>query len=353
MENHTQMLQIKQCIVHRIDPRQLNAPMLSSAPILLSTETNRFLRNLINVNQGHKYAQNAIFIKTEEGINPLQNTANELLSNSTMFVPHSQEIARQLFGAMQYDMRITPGDLIICTYDEGEEKHWLALMKIAPQEGYMAELQSGDNQLHIAFRRIGQIVLTGEAQKSAFIADINTRKSLGYDLRVLDLQTTGYGMRRQVASYFVHDFLHCEVGLNRREKTSAFILGSYEWLIKKQSEWPQKDLERFRERVLQVVQNNLIDLSEFAEGVIIDPSERDEYLEYMLKQQRLDELTFEPDPSARDQLTRFTEIVADDGIRIRVPTRILEKGEIIQISAQDAIGQHTITIRTNNVQIKK
>jgi len=337
---------IEKMIIHKVDHRNYDAPQLSDLESPISEEVASFLRQHIVSNREHKYARTATFIDTPAGQSVFKNMCDELLGDLDQFTPQSRSIANHLFQTVAEDRRISPSDLVICTFSERDENaRWLAMLKLDPEDGFVGEREIVDGLVRIVLRRIPDVLPTGELQKCAFILPQSLREIQEYDLKVLDQQAARYGARRLVASFFIKDFLQCKVGLNRKDRTITFVRESHQWVKKKMVRWPQEDIERFKRRTTDFIKDDVVDLTSFAQAVIPKPDERDEYLKHMLDQ-GLEELTFEPDPEERHQWTKYTCFEGDDGLRVRIEANAIGPGKTLNYEREKATNTWTVTIRT-------
>jgi hypothetical protein len=274
----------------------------------------------------------------------LKDICEDLSANPDHFIAQSKIIAIHLFNQIKRTKRISPGDLIICTFSEsGNESKWLALLKLDPEDGFVGEREEVDGQIRIVLRRVIDVLPTGELQKCAFIVPNDMRESLGYDLNVLDQQSSRYAAKRLVASFFISDFLQCKVGLNQGDKTRNFVYLSRDWVDKK--DWPAEDKERFLNYVSDVINNNIVDTTSVAQAVIASREEQDEYVEY-IKENGLEELTFEPDPEERRKLMQYSWFEGDYDLRIKIKKDAIGPGKTLEYRKDESTNQWIITIRT-------
>jgi hypothetical protein len=276
------------------------------------------------------------------------------LADTDHFVAQSQQIANHLFATV--DGRMSESDLLICSFvdngnsqqsaDNDNPARWAAILKMEPADGFVGEREEEDGLVRYVLRRVPDVLPTGELQKSALVASLTTREQLEYDLKVLDQQAARHGGHRLVASFFIKDFLKCKVGLNRKDKTKTFIVGSYEWVAQKETTWPEEDVERFKRRTISAARDNVVDLPEFAETVISDAEEQEEYLEYLIEREGLEELEFSPDPEERRRLTKYAYYEGDNGLQIRIESDAVGPDKTMQVGERDETGMRTITIRT-------
>lgn len=335
---------IHKMIVHKTDHIVYDEPQLSDMESPIPEEVSSFLRQHIIFNREHKYTRTAQFLDAPDAELILKDICDELLSNTDNFILQSKIIATHLFNNIKKNKRISPGDLIICTFSEiGNDSKWLALLKLDPEDGFVGEREEVNGQIRIVLRRVKDVLPTGELQKCAFIVPNNMRESLGYDLKVLDQQSSRYAARQLVASFFINDFLQCKVGLNQADKTINFVYLSRDWVNKK--DWPAEDKERFKNYVSEVINNNIVDTASVAQAVIASQEDQDDYVEY-IKENGLDELAFEPDPEERRKLIQYVWFEGDYGLTIKIKKDAIGPGNTLEYRKDESTNQWLITIRT-------
>jgi hypothetical protein len=351
MSNNQPEIHIGQMIVHQIDQIKYDRPLLSDLQSPLSPEVRSFLRQHINNNRIHRYTRSAVFENASDGQTSFKDVCVELLTISDQFVHKSQYIANHLFSVMQRNRNISPGDLVICTFSEDTDNDpsssWLALLKLDPTDGFIGERKTDpDGGTYIELQRVPEILPTGELQKCAFIVPPDLREQTGYDLQVLDQQAVKYGRNRLVASFFIKNFLQCRVNLNQSDQTKYFIYGSHQWVNKKLTSWEPEDIDRFKDRITTSVQDNIVDLTDFAEEVVNKPEEQEEYLDYM-RGQGLTDLTFEPDTSERKRLTQYLKFEGDNGLQVRIRADAVGPDQMLVYDYDEVTNQWIITIRSS------
>lgn len=222
---------IHKMIVHKTDHLAYDEPQLSDIESPIPDEVSSFIRQHIILNREHKYTRTAQFLDVPEAEFSMKERCDDLLSNPDHFIRQSREIATHLFNNIKQNRRISPGDLIICTFSEiGNDFEWLALLKLDPEDGFVGYREEVNGQIRTVLRRVEDVLPTGELQKCAFIAPISMRESLEYDLKVLDQQSSRFAAKQLVASFFISDFLQCKVGLNQADKTAKFVYLSRDWI---------------------------------------------------------------------------------------------------------------------------
>jgi hypothetical protein len=337
-------IKIHRLIVHKVDRRTADEPQLSDLDAPMTEEVERFIRTHISGSLEHRHTRTAGFSDLDAGPASMSALSRALLSSDAQFIPKSREIAQRLFDTM--DRRVSPGDLAICTFSmPDEEAIWLALLKMDPQDGFVGELEAVNGNLRYVLRSVPDVLPRTNLQKCAFIAPEARSEHLGYDLKVLDQQAVKYGLYQLVASFFLTDFLQCRIDLNAGDKTKLFVYGSKRWLQQKLDQWPRAEIERFREFVTDTVQGPTIDVAGFAQRAVSAQDEQIAYLDYM-KQQGLDDFSFDSDPQQSDKLAAYTYFEGSRGLRVRIETDALAVPQFFNADLDPVTNEWVVTIRT-------
>jgi hypothetical protein len=338
-------LYIDKMIIHKVDHRSYDAPQLADLDSPVDdVEVLSFLRQHIVRNMMHKHARTAAFLPNEEDV-CLRDMCDRLLEDREQFVPQSQAIARHLFSTM--DNRVSPGDLVLCTFaDRGEDAPtWLALLKMDPEDGFVGMRESVDGKVRVVLRRVHNVLPRGELQKCAFILPPDLRASRGFDLRVLDQQIDHQGAARLVASFFSTRFLQCDVQYAPQDSTRAYYFRTQEWL-QTRDHWPKMDVQRAQRQVKSSLKRERVDATAVAQQIAPGPEEQDQYLGY-LQARGVKELVFEPDPGETQRLLRYTEFEGDFGLRVRIESGAVGEGRTLWWTHDPANGDVLVTIRTS------
>lgn len=344
---NTEQLRIDKMIIHKVDHWKYDSPQLADLESPVSEEIASFLRHHIADSFEHRFTRTAIFNNPQISDYDFQDACNSIANDPNEFISISRSISCHLFNTIDGDKRISPSDLIICTFTQGDHSSkWLAILKMNPVDGFVSERETVKKLVRYVLRRVPDVLPTGVLQKCAFILPQEMRRDFGYDLKVLDQQVARFGVRRKVASFFVKDFLQCKVELNKKDKTKSFISGSSEWIKLKEDGWHEADVKRFQDRVYTTIKENIVDLSEFAQAVIAKPEDQDEYLQYMRETVGLEELTFDPDPEERRRLTEYTWFEGDDELLIRIKTDAIGPDKTLNPGEPGADQLRTIIIKT-------
>ena len=344
---NTDNVTVQRMIVHKVDHKKYDAPLLSDLESPIEDEVRSFLRQHIALNQEHKRVRTARFLEPSDGAETVCTLCDDIFADASHFVQRSRQIATHLFQSMTGDGRISPGDLVICTFSEGEDQNlqWLAILKMDLNDGFVGERRGEKGQKRVILRRVPDVLPTGGLQKCAFILPSVLRKK--YDLLVLDQQTGRHGAKKPVASFFLKKFMKCEVGFERKEGTQVFVLQSQAWVTQKKDTWPTEDIALFKERTIEAVRANIIDVVAFAHEMIQDPDEQEEYLTHV-RQKGLRELTFEPDPEERNRWTRYTWFKGDDDLQVKIRSEAVGEDRTLDWVLDKTTNTYVVTIRTAN-----
>jgi nucleoid-associated protein YejK len=339
-------------IIHKIDHVHFTEPVLSDLPSPISEEVDLYLRDEIFFNREHEFSRSGVFTNGTDGKPNLKRLCSDLLKSQEQFVPQSQGIARHLFQVIHGDRRVSPGDLVICAFSEGDDKaKWLALLKMDPQDSFVTEEERVGQNRRLVLKRVRDVMPIGELQKCAFILPESLRDKRR-DLIVLDQQQARYGARRLVASFFSKDFLQCRVGLNEREMMQAFMDASYDWIGRKRDVWPDEEIEAFKDALESLRGKRMIRVVAFAHAAIEDPAEQDDYLEKLLqylRAEKLQDMVFVPAPSLAKG-KQVLQIEGDDALTLRINKDAVGQGKTLYYERDQASNNWVITIKTINLR---
>ena len=334
-------IEIEHLIIHKVDHEKHDQPRFSDRETPTDPEVERFLLGHISDNRDHQNTRTAKFYPSSNGARAVKKVVDAILTDPSDFINQTKIIAKRLYDSL--DGRTSPCDLVICTFLEGaSQDRWLTILKMDPEDGFVAErLQDDEGAYYVKLTRVDD-VLPSELQKCAFILPAEQREARDYHLKVLDQQIGRSQRRRPVASFFTEKFLRCNVHLNASDRTYRFYDGGEKFLDGKREEWSPADQERFEERLRATVQDEVIDVHNFAEAVIPDEEEREEYLQ-TLEETGLEDRVFEPDQEVGRSVTQYKKFEGDDGLRVRIPSDY-EGTEKFNVEKQG--DTHVITIQT-------
>lgn len=343
-------IQLEKVIIHKVDHVNYDKVLLSDMESPISDEAGSFLRKHILNNYEHRFTRSAVFQEALQGKVCLRAMCETLAVDPEQFVSKSREIAQHLFAAIESSKNkkiISPGDLVVCTFHEEKapDSTWVALLKMDPEDGFIGERVEMDGKVQTVLKRVKEVIPTGELQKCAFILP-NGQQNEHLHLRVLDQQAARYGIKRLVASFFLLDFLQCQVKINPSDQTRVFIYVSNEWLKRKEGFWKEEDINRFTEVNLATVQNEQVDLADFARQVIPTVEEQEDYIDFMV-QHGITDLTFCPDPDTREKWTRYAWYEGENGLLVRIDPDAVGPGKTLTEKCDPHTHLHTILLTTS------
>ncbi len=346
---------IKQVIVHKVDHHKSNRPQLSDLKTPVPKEVATFLKRHIVSSREHKYTNIANFVngnENQEKQPSLKKIIDKLLLDSNQFVDQSKVIAKRLFNVVKNNKKISPSELVICSFSEsGASDIQLALLKMDPEDGFIGSREKIKNKLRFVMRRIPEMLPTGGLQKCAFILPERLREIKEYDLKVLDMQQKRYGIQKFAASFFTESFLQCEFPPPSEVQTDIFLDESKKWVDRKKEKWSEEDLENFNERLKQHLMKETVDVDIFSQKAIKEPEEQEEYVE-ALKESGLESLTFTAAPKVREQMAKYIWFEGADGLKVRIrpddvgDPNVVGEGKMLEQVEDEVTNNWIITIRT-------
>jgi hypothetical protein len=333
-------------IVHKVDHKKYDQPQLADFESPLTAEVESFLRGHITTNRQHKFSRSGRFVEHPVAAPSFQGMSEIMLADPTQFVAQSRQMASRLFDVVKDDQRISTSDLVICSFMEGEPpRRWLALFKMDPEDGFVSERELVPGGVRYILRRVPDVLPAVELQKCAFILPQTRAEELGYDLRVLDQQAARYGASRLVASFFIKNYLECEVNLNARDRTLTFVNESSRWIDRQEGIWEKDEIDRFKRLAFEFLEADTLDVTAFSNSAIAQPDDQDDYLEWVVER-GLDELAFEPDLEIRVKYTEYIWFLGDYGLKVRISPEGIEDGGILTIDRDEHLNLYRITINT-------
>lgn len=340
-------LHIHDLIVHKVDHKKRSSPQLAGRRTPTNAEVESFLKRHIENNIGNKNTRTARFTPSEGADVVLRDVCYELLQGEGQFVASSQQIASHLFRTVKDDKRISPSELVICTYSNAVgngaagPRH-LALLKMDPSEGFTTKEEEVEGVVRYVLEQVPEVLPITDLQKCAFVLPKQDEKT--HDLHVLDQQISTFRQGKAAASFFTRDFLQCEVNYNAADRTRIYHRSSLDYAARKEEEgaWSTSQSELFRERINDSLRDDRVDLEALTNRSIEDEGERREYLQDM-EDRGLDPV-LEPDPNVSERVTKHRTFVGDDDLKLRIGADAYEKR--VSVEEDEVTGIKTVTIKT-------
>jgi len=339
---------IHDLIVHKVNHKQHDEPQLADLETPTNNEVDTFLARHIRNNQLNKNTRTARFEGVEDGADSLRKMCDDLLNNPEYFVKHSRDIASHLFNVIKNDKRISPSDLVLCTYTptDSDERH-LTILKMDPQDGFTAQEVEENGQRLYELERVPEVLPRTDLQKCAFVLPPSKRNGQGdsFDLKVLDQQINTRRGRRAAATFFTSGFLQCTVNFNLDDKNSIWYEASYDYADKAEDrgEMTSEEASRFKGRVNDYMHDDEIQVTEFAERTIDDEEEREQY-HRALAERGLEDTVFGVSEKVRGQVANQRTFVGDNGLKVEIDRE--HYNSMVETEEDEETGEVVVTIRT-------
>jgi 37-kD nucleoid-associated bacterial protein len=220
-------IEIKELIVHAVNPRQPEGFFLSERCIplntgeMLSNKLTEYFCAHIKKSLGDAATKAARFKALSENTpQEVSNLCQAVIREELDIVSASRNLAENLKIIIENDGRISPGNLIMCLYqaENYPDQRYIALMKMDPSDVFRQKIVTDEKGQFVTFEIEDSVMPTTQErlQKCAFIR----AQAKDYDMMLLDRQA-----QKNVAQFFTRDFLQAEFALDDRERTSKFYRG--------------------------------------------------------------------------------------------------------------------------------
>ena len=154
---------------------------------------------------------------------PVPGLSADLLSGQRDLVPASQEMAKHLFECQS---GVNSAGLLVVGLGVVGSDSALILMKLQREEGVRVRQESLDGNMTFNIEHVQNLLLTDQTRvfkAGLFVASNNADELL--DGLVSDNQR-GYSPRTEIASFFLRDFLGCQLRESADVKTKEFFESS-------------------------------------------------------------------------------------------------------------------------------
>ncbi|HID61543.1 MAG TPA: nucleoid-associated protein [Anaerolineae bacterium] len=321
-------IHIDELVVHILDHRSGNQPILSETPCPLAGReqlTTYFTAHIEN-SLADPSARAARFVSLDPAATA--GLCQALLEGRLDLVTGSRELATRLFGVMKGNPRISPGDLAVCFYraETHPNARYLGLLKLDPSTVFRHKTERDtQGRLFVNFELQPDALPTTreKLQKCAFIRPLEPR--LEYDMILLDRQARER-VARPVAEFFAKGFLGCEWALDNRERTDRLYKGLLSACNRLRPQLSPAEEERLRRQVEAAISSRAINLDHWLAAVPLEEEQRqvvDETLTAVLPDRE-----FELDTEYAEKLVQKRRFRGDWGLRVEV--RGDKYGEVIK-----------------------
>lgn len=347
---------IHRLIVHKVDHKKYDAPVLADLETEVDDKIASFIRQHIRRNRQHKNVSTARYKSGRpHDTETVQKLGDNILSDPNLFVYNTQSIAQRLFAA-QRRKNTSPGELVLCLYSDIQlgQGSGLAIMKMDPESGFVGRTQKVGEHVRIALEQVEDVLPSGELQKCAFVLPLSLRGEAGCDLLVLDQQSQDTGGNRQVATFFIDEFLFAERDLSSDDLTRGFLRHVDSWSQSqlRTGHWTSEQSDQFRLSAVDAVQTQkLLDIPAFATENLNDAELEKTFVEELSSKLstigRVTNLVFPPSQQIRNQLQKSRTYKGDFGLKVILPSNLNVGSDLIKQEYDPATNTFVITIRTS------
>ena len=161
---------------------------------------------------------------------------------------------------------------------------------------------------------------------------------------ILDNQIVHLHDTAGVANFFCRTFLECELWQSNKDKTKLFRSLTSKWIKQNYELLAPAQADVIGNTARNAILSESVNVREFANVTITDETLRSQFLQY-LRDNRLEDVTFNPDHEYAERATRKKKFKADGGIVVSGDAD--EFDEIVSVNNErDAQQRVTITIKT-------
>lgn len=316
-----QNVQVDEVILHILDSRQ-NQLQLSEIPIPRGQGDARifdYFRSRIEDSAGDSGARPAQF---RDLTGASASLCRGMLDGTLTLVRGSQELATKLFGILQKNRSIAPGNLAVCRYQatgDGTTESCLALLKIDPTEALrpvVTQDQAGRQLVTLDIETDVFPTLGERLQKCALVRQLDPRPE-DFDLLLVDRQKrTAEGP--EVARFFTEDFLEAELAFDSRRSTERFYRGLILAQNLVRSELSDRQQGRLERLIQGVLSQERVDVDGWLDQVGL-PKKAMETLREQLAPDQLPTREFEIDRDYADTVVQWRRFRGDHDLKLEVP----------------------------------
>ena len=308
-------IHLDQLIVHILDPKRPDGPVLSECTIPLEGNQRLIDYFVTHIQNSLKdsAAKAACFVAMEK--EAVSGICKALLDGHLDLVEGSRRLAQQLHGIIKSDKRIKACDLAVCFY-QAENQHsvsrYLALLKIDPSEVFRhkTEYDPQGNQ-YVNFEIETEVMPTTRErlQKCAFVQQLEPR-SPDYDMMLLDRQTR----EKEVAKFFIKDFLGAKLALDTQQRTSLLYKSLISAYSQIRPELQPHEAESLRQAIDVAITSACINIDSWLQALPLSEVHKEQIDQVV--SQKLPDREFEIDKTYAQKLIRKRRFQGDHGLRV-------------------------------------
>lgn len=329
-------IEIKKAILHILN-NQEEFIKESDYTLEIDDKVKKFLKEHILKSLHDDKTRAAKFINES---NSVKKNCNNIFNNADNFVKNSKEIARKLFSSMS-NKTISPADLIITSFESNGEAY-LALLKMDYNEIYkheVEETEDGKVKTKLVVDESSSLPnLNQKLQKSAFIQPENN--DTDYDIVLLDKQTNSKSASKDIAQFFLKNFLNAKLEKDDQHKTRVFKNSTIDFVNENYDDSKEReDIISYMYSTLE--QKSEINIRDFSD--IFDEEIRDDYIDHLMSDD-IGDYEFKPDEETVNN--KKVVIKTKEDIKIRLDKVLYDEERYIKIQEKDD-GNYEINIKTD------
>ena len=289
---NAQGLRIENAILHIVDHRKGDQPVLSDAGLLLADGTLvEYLLAQIRHALEDTETTDARFMDENHAV---AVAARRILADPASFIDDSKFLAQALWNATGTNKSISPGSLIVSRFwAENHREPFLAMLKIDPTNVFLQTVSRSGEHVIVGLRLVDDALPAADVrlQKAVLIAPQGYAK---YDMLLLDRLVS-----KPAAEFFAKKFLNVKPIPTSWERAKR--LHYVYTVIKNRFDQPGEPSTTKAERDIldsvmdQALQGKRVDVVEMVAGLNVSEPVRERLLSGF--KEELDTLAFEVDPA--------------------------------------------------------
>jgi 37-kD nucleoid-associated bacterial protein. len=310
---------VDQVIIHELTKRETAPPappglIMSEVPSALDADLRGyFARRIVDASRSGSFP---VVVDGSLGSPVPDLVFTQLTDPDADFVAISRDIVQHLFDS-QRRVSSSPGLLVVVagTVDTGP---CAALLKLQKQEGVRLERIGAAGQQTFSVEHLRQLMLTNETRvfKVAMFPAEDLATAVDIHGVVSDKQRP-YAPEKQVADFFLRDFLGCQVRDNPAKATSGFFHVSEKFINDEVAE-PQARTQYHRALLSELTsQATMVDPRQFA-ALHLSPEDAPRFVDY-LRDHDVGTGQFDKSIELIKNRLREIEYVLGSGLKVRGP----------------------------------
>ncbi|HSG70971.1 MAG TPA: nucleoid-associated protein [Planctomycetaceae bacterium] len=261
------------------------------------------------------------------------------LRGSDELLEASRQLAQRLFRLSSTDARISVSVFLFCLFFDSESNEMtFGAFKLDPSDGLTPNERNDDDGNTIVELAITKDVLptSREAlQKAAVISDPNN--SPEFDLYVIDTQSHG----RDVAKFFLEDFLEAEYALTDADRTKRFVRAINNARTEIRPSATRDEMLSVDAAFRSALRSEQVNTDQFVEKLTVSADARQVFKEQF--DEHLPDREFAVDKKTAGRALRTRSFKGDHGLKVTVPADHYD--DMVEVELGDD-GRWVVTIKT-------